>query len=138
MSTSPAEDADSGRIEAARSIWRDALDIPAGADHPALAYTWFEPGRTRSPVLNQTTKKFYWAQVLRDHRRYPVLDNKRLMAITHPMTEKKNRRTVMAKRMATLERLHEAGEINIVREPSGLRILPPKDYGRVPDEDDED
>ena len=103
-----------------------------------LAYTWFEPGRTRSPVLNQTTKKLYWAQVLKDHKRYPVLDDKRLMAITHPMTKNNQRRNVLVRSMATLERLHEAGEIQIVRKPSGLRILPPKDYGQVPDEDDED
>ena len=35
MSTKPPEDGDSARIEAARSIWRAALDIPTGADHPA-------------------------------------------------------------------------------------------------------
>ena len=87
-----------------------------------LAYDWWEPGRKRIPV--NSNGKRHWLQSYALERYKPVT-NDDVIDLTAPLTANRNRRDAAAKGWATLKRLHDAGELQIVERKGERRILPP-------------
>ena len=87
-----------------------------------LAYDWWEPGRTRIPV--NSNGKRHWLQSYALERYKPVT-NDDVIDLTAPLTANRNRRDAAAKGWATLKRLHDAGELQIVERKGERRVLPP-------------
>ena len=87
-----------------------------------LAYRWFEPGRTHFPVGRGRKRR--WVQV-NDPERYPVLKDDDLIALCFPTSARSARRSVLSDARKVVRQLEWAGELRVVEEPDGFRVLPP-------------
>lgn len=87
-----------------------------------LAYRWFEPGRTHSPVGRGRRRR--WVRV-NDPERYPVLMDDDLIALCFPTSARSARRNVVSDVRKIVRQLEYAGELRVVEEPDGFRVLPP-------------
>ena len=87
-----------------------------------LAYDWWEPGRKRLPVTSGGKKHWLQAYAL---ERYQPITNDDIIDLTAPLTANRNRRDAAAKGWATIKRLHEAGELQLVEYKRDRFILPP-------------
>ena len=88
-----------------------------------LAYRWYEPGRTHTPV--GSGRRRYWIRS-HDPLAYPELSDAELVDLFYPHLGAgtgTNRRNRMARARETLTHLAAAGEVRI----SGRRVLPPPD-----------
>lgn len=86
-----------------------------------LAYRWFEPGRTHFPVGRGRRRRW-----LRSHdpARYPVLGDDDLISLCFPTSTRSARRNLLADARKIIRFLEQAGELWIVEERDGLRVLP--------------
>ena len=85
-----------------------------------LAYRWFEPGKTRTPV--GSGKRLHWVQSV-DPRVYPrVADDDDLVAICYPTSARGARRKLVNDSVRTIKALVEAGECRLL----DGHILPPE------------
>ena len=82
-----------------------------------LAFTWFDPGRTRFPVRGGK----HWLQV-EDPERYPTITNDLLIELFYPTSTVKQRTVLATRARKGLARLVKDGEARIVKG----RLMPPK------------
>ena len=85
-----------------------------------LAYRWHRPGITRKPVR----KGGAWVQST-DPADYPVVSDEDAIELCYPESAIRNPRLLLLRSWTALEMLAGAGELRVVVEGGGKKILPP-------------
>ena len=97
-----------------------------------LAFMWFQPGKTRTPVRG----KKHWIQSSSPDRYEKVTDDL-LIQTFYPTSSSKDRRGLLRDAKVALAKLEKAGELRMMKDRHGIhRLMPPAwMYGQDPDPD---
>ena len=87
-----------------------------------LAWAWYQPGRTRTPI--HRGKRRHWLQSS-DPKRYPILTDDDLVRLCFPTSARRNRRQLLVAANAVIRQLQNEGELVVRPEGQARRILPP-------------